>query len=470
MSLRAFNNPNKVYFCFSDNICKPCVGTMLDFLKLHADYAKNENLVVISPDVITGKYSNKQLFESTIFNIFAETFFRTDKEGVKMRFLGLVCFLVVSVSIQSQQVITGRITAASDGQPVVGAHIYIANTTVGTVSDISGDYRLTVPGTGSIEIIVSCVGYGSFSHKIDTPNPFHQLDVSLEIIELPEVSVTSQKTYRQSDVDLFWNTILGVKPTRRGLQVLNPEKVYFHLSSDKVLKAFCSEPVEIVNHEMGYHIRYVLQFFEHDYKTGESLYYGMPVFEELTPLNNSQKRRWDRRRQEVYAVSITRFMRALYRQNIHEAGFLLVKLDMVTTTTKTHENRYGHLVPVEIDSTKQVAVPVPLTDILQKDQVLIDSPLYLGCFSKPVTEEMIENSYSTMFERLERIIVGQHVKFQPRDPFPIALLPPQQFTIYPDGTYSGILRLGMIENQILGLSATTPLEYGLDIAEMTVDE
>jgi len=369
----------------------------------------------------------------------------------------LLCFLFFSSSIECQQVIVGRIIDSSDGQPVVGANIYIANTTIGTSSDASGDYKLTVPGFGSIEIIVSSIGFDPFLYKIDSPKPLHQLNVSLKIFELPEVVVTPRKTYRSRDVDLFWRTILGVRPTRKGLQVLNPEKVYLHLNNENVLKVFCNEPIEVVNHELGYHIRYVLKNFEHDYKTGESKIAGMPFFEELNPKNSSMQRRWEKKRQEVYSVSITRFIRALYHQNIHEEGFLLVKLDTLTKSTTKTELKSGMISTISIDSTKQTTYIIPLTDILQKDQMLIDSlTLYLACFSKPVTEEMIENSYFSMFESDES--------------FPVAMLPPQQFTVYPDGTYSGTLRLNMFRNQIIGLSATTPLEYGLNRQETNTEK
>ena len=371
----------------------------------------------------------------------------------KLFFIQFFIYSCLSIPVlTAQQVVAGRITDASDGQPLAGAHIFIANTNIGTASNASGDYKLTVSGSGSIEISVSYIGYESFFYKIDTPKPFHTLDVALKIYELPEIVVKANKTYSQSDVNLFWEALLGVRPARRGLEVLNPGKVYFYKNESKVLKAYCNEPVEVVNHEMGYHIRYMLASFSHDYKTGESLLFGMPFFEELAPSNDSQKRQWEKKRQEVYSVSLTRFIRALYHQNLHDEGFMLSILGELRDSVTISEIRGSSVLEKVTVTTEPAYLSVSLSDILQQgDQeqfhVTIDSLANLFCFSKPVPD-MTTFKYSAglLYEGRE---------------FPVVMLPPQQFTIYSDGTYSGVMRVEQFRGRIWGLSATTPLEYGL---------
>jgi hypothetical protein len=333
--------------------------------------------------------------------------------------------------ILSQQVVSGRITSAADGTPLSYASIAVANTTIGAYSDESGYYNLTIQGDGSYEIIVHYLGYQPVFHKIDTPAPFHQINLALKAneIKIPEVTILSAPSkHTQKDIDLFWRIILGVKPSKNGLEALNPQIVYFYLSSDRVLTASCKEPIEIINHEMGYRISYVLQDFRLDYQENVVVFYGSPYFEELTPKNVNQQKNWAKKRQNVYAVSITHFIRALYRTQIYEEGFLLVKRDSLLNSNTIF----------------------PLNDILQTDQnqalLTIESPLYLACFSKPVTNKMFEDSYRTMF------VSTSHG-------FPIVLLHPQQITIYSDGTFSGIMDVSEIRNRIMGLSARLPIEY-----------
>ena len=217
------------------------------------------------------------------------------------------------------------------------------------------------------------------------------------------------------------------------MEVLNPEKLYFYRNPENILKVSCREPVEIVNHRTGYFLRYVLENFQYDYNSNETVLSGKCHFEELTPRNSRQKTIWEKNRREVYAISITHFFRALYRRKIHEDGFLLVERD-------------------SIQSRKSL---FPLKDILQtnREQVLvnIETPLYLACLSRPVTDNMIKNTYNTLF--------GVGVSS------PVTLLMPQQFSIYSDGTYTGMLQLQEYRNSITGLSSMLPFEYLPDSTE-----
>ena len=298
-------------------------------------------------------------------------------------FCFVVNFFLFTSLLKAQQVVTGRITDAIDGTPIQYAYIVIANTSSLTTSDESGNYSITVPGNGSFEIVVSHVGYQSAFHKIDTPQSFHQYDVALEANELQEIIVSASANYRRRDVDLFWNRILGERPSRNGMEVLNPEKVYYYLNSDNVLKVSCKEPIEIINHHTGYHIWYILESFQHDYRSNETTFYGAPYFEEIIPQNSRQRNNWEKKRQEAYAVSITHFIQALYREQILEDGFLLVNKDSLLL--------------------KEKPSPIFLKDILQttyQDMILVNikEPLFLVCFSKPVTDEMIQSRYSVLWK------------------------------------------------------------------------
>jgi len=357
----------------------------------------------------------------------------------------LVIFSIffISTSLTAQQVVAGRITDAEDGTPVQGAAIFIANTTIGTTSSESGNYSLTYQGAGSFEIVVSHVGYQPVFHKIETPKSFHQYDVALEIYELQEVAITVRSNYSRRDVDFFWERILGEKPSRRRMEVLNSEKVYFFRNSANVLRASCEVPIEIINHDMGYLIRYTLAAFQHDYQMNQTSFYGTPYFEELVPQNSRQKERWEIKRQEAYAVSLTHFMRSLYRKQIHEEGFLLLKKESVNSKTPP--------------------TPVLLKDILQDDQeevlVNIDEPLLLVCYSKPVTDQMIQNSYADIFVSSGTSPIGVNIIMGASETFPVFELKPQQFMIYSDGTFKGSFRASERRGNLFGLSSMVPTEY-----------
>ena len=353
-----------------------------------------------------------------------------------MSFMSMIKYLTISFyylisilfwipTLVAQQVVTGRITDATDGKPLLYASIFIANTTVGTYSDESGNYKITIQGEGVYEIVVTYLGYEPFLHKIETPKALHQIDIAMKRIDvkMKELIVTPSKNYLKFEKDFFWFKLLGVKPSKSGLEVLNPEKVNFYMySEEKVFIAECDEPIEIINHEMGYHVRYVLQSFKFDFKTYSTFIQGQPFFKELISKNIRQRNNWEKKRQEVYAVSIVHFMRALYLDQLHEEGFLLKRLNNFSFPTSS--------------------------DILQKNQdmvqVNIDSKMYLACCSKPVTIKMKNSEY----------ILNNN------NSFPLLLLSPQQFSIFPDGTYTGTLIIQEYSKKtISGVSAMLPLEF-----------
>ena len=372
---------------------------------------------------------------------------------MKRKKIFICLYLIVFHTLIAQQVVSGRITDVSDGSPVADASVFIANTTVGTATDESGSYSLTVPGRGSFEIVVSHIGYQSLSHIIDAPQSSHQYNASLTINTLEEITIQSVKTYKKKDVDLFWREILGEKPSKNGMEVLNPEKVYYYLNSYNVLKAICREPVEIINHHTGYRILYVLQRFEHDYRTDETNFQGMPSYEELVPANSRQQARWIKKRQEVFKVSLIRFIRSLYHGKIQEDGFQLINQNSLLKGEKT---------------------PVHLADLLQYSQdstlVTIREPLLLICYAKPVTEEMIQNSFAqsnannVRFDPYAKRFVTTVEKRQESNMVyvgadPMVELPPQQITIYADGSYRGLLKIQENQRSLSGLSSKLPVEY-----------
>jgi len=329
-------------------------------------------------------------------------------------------YVFFCLNLHGQQSVTGRITDKSDGTSIPNVSVFIANTTIGTTSDNAGKYSINVPIKGSFEIVISHVGYKSVFYKIDIPSPTHIIDIEMETYELQEVTVTASGNYTKKDVDFFWRILLGEKPSKRSLEILNPEKIYLFKSSYNILKVWGKEPIEIINHKMGYRIKYVLESFEHDYNNNITLFTGNTLFEELIPENSNRNSLWEKKRKEVYSVSMLRFFRALYKEQINEEGFVLTSMS-------------GQIVNLE--------------NILQREEdkiiVNIKNPLYLMCYSKPVTARMLEKIY--YFNS------GTNAK-------KIAVLFPQQLTIYSDGTYSGILDIQEQVGSIFGLAAMVPVE------------
>jgi hypothetical protein len=57
----------------------------------------------------------------------------------------LLVFLADAVSAQDQ-VVTGKITDAVDGQPLPGVNVAVKGTSKGTITDVAGNYTISLSG------------------------------------------------------------------------------------------------------------------------------------------------------------------------------------------------------------------------------------------------------------------------------------------------------------------------------------
>ena len=96
-------------------------------------------------------------------------------------------FLAVLVMGQ-EKTVSGTITSAEDGLPVIGATILIKGTSSGTATDIDGNYSLQVPGDDAILVI----SYTGLKTQEVTVGDRTEINVELEssVSILDEVVVT----------------------------------------------------------------------------------------------------------------------------------------------------------------------------------------------------------------------------------------------------------------------------------------
>ena len=97
-----------------------------------------------------------------------------------------------------QQRVTGTITDASTGDPLVGVNIVVEGTTTGTMTDFNGKYTIEVPGRNAV-LSISYIGYIALKVNVEGRTV---IDVSMEsdLRALEEVVVTGYGTVRKSDL------------------------------------------------------------------------------------------------------------------------------------------------------------------------------------------------------------------------------------------------------------------------------
>lgn len=103
-----------------------------------------------------------------------------------------------SVSVFAQHAVKGRITDAKTGEPLIGVNVVLRGSSEsGTISDLNGNYSLSVPESSSL--IFSYIGYVTQEVSVEGKSV---LDVSLseDMEALEEVVVIGYGTMKKSDL------------------------------------------------------------------------------------------------------------------------------------------------------------------------------------------------------------------------------------------------------------------------------
>jgi len=123
--------------------------------------------------------------------------------------LTLLCFIlgVFHIAFGQDRQITGRITSAEDGSTYPGVTIMVPGTTIGSISDLDGNYLISVPEDAT-ELQYKYVGMKSVTVSIDNRS---SIDVELEedILGLEEVVVVGYGRQLKTDIT---GSIAKVKP------------------------------------------------------------------------------------------------------------------------------------------------------------------------------------------------------------------------------------------------------------------
>ncbi|MCG8371953.1 MAG: carboxypeptidase-like regulatory domain-containing protein, partial [Balneolales bacterium] len=182
-----------------------------------------------------------------------------------MRFHSYIVSLLILVSFPGTGFVTaqtfelkGHLVDSGSGKPLVGAHVFLNKTTIGTVTDEHGAYTLEGIPEGLQLIVFSRVGYKDRAIRIEFP--LYQEDYSnLGLEAEPEgfQPVSGSRKWKRN-LRAFKKHLLGTTPNSNEVEILNPEVLNFE-SYNRSLVATANAPLEIVNNALGYKITYFLK-------------------------------------------------------------------------------------------------------------------------------------------------------------------------------------------------------------------
>ncbi|MEM8485916.1 MAG: carboxypeptidase-like regulatory domain-containing protein [Bacteroidota bacterium] len=240
-------------------------------------------------------------------------------------FAGLF-FAFSGTAVQAQQVpaavITGTVVDAETGTPLAGAHVFIAESMIGTTTDGDGRYRLERVPLGAHRLYASIIGFEPAFRDImlrESRSFTFDFQMNESVAELDGITVEAQGDKRwKRRLQRFTKIFVGETPNSRDTKILNPEVLDF---ADKggTLLAFANDIIQIENKALGYRIQYFLKDFKAE--PSRIQYDGEPLYEEMTPESPEQAAMWEENRRKAFYGSFRHFMLAAISGKAKEHGF-----------------------------------------------------------------------------------------------------------------------------------------------------
>ncbi len=185
-----------------------------------------------------------------------------------MKYIFHILLLLAISSIHAQNNLSGSVIEKNSKEPLIFANIYLPQLEKGTTTDLKGNYTISNIPNGTYSIVVSIIGYETFSQNINFPYASN-LDIALipSAIEMEEIIISTPFHKLQSENVMMverktianlkakgavtladgLTTIAGVESITTGVSIGKP--VIRGLSSNRVL--VYTQGVRLENQQFG---------------------------------------------------------------------------------------------------------------------------------------------------------------------------------------------------------------------------
>jgi hypothetical protein len=225
-------------------------------------------------------------------------------------------------------VLEGVVREADTGDPLPGAHVFVAQSLTGTTTDADGRYRLTGISPGAALLYVSMMGYENQRRALrlragTTRSVSFRLPK--EVLQAEEVVVEAERDEEWYDrLGKFRRLFVGESAFAEHCRIVNPTVLRFDSKWWGKFTADAVRPLVVENRALGYRVTYHLEEFEAS--GGVIRWDGEPFFEALEPADSSEAARWAANRARAYRGSLRHFLRALRHDRVREAGFRMYRI------------------------------------------------------------------------------------------------------------------------------------------------
>jgi hypothetical protein len=238
--------------------------------------------------------------------------------AIATSFIYCVSFIFITTLTTEAQKITGRVLDSKTTEALPFANVFLNNTTIGTVTDINGEFALsTIKEPGS---------YESYKMKVNLTQELRNIGVIKLIpleLQLDNVEVSSNRDKEwEKQLKKFRKIFLGEDKEASACTIVNPWVIDFpsHNSSG-AFTAKASAPIEIDNRALGYKIVFYLSNFWSN--KGGYIIAGNARFSEMKSNDPKEIAKWQVNRKNSYAHSPHHLFKSIIQSRIKAEGFNL---------------------------------------------------------------------------------------------------------------------------------------------------
>ena len=233
-----------------------------------------------------------------------------------------LCILFILLSFQTgfSQVIPlqFKLIDKESQEPISSAHIFISDSSIGSISDEQGNCVINVSPHEHQTIIISHLAYDTY---IIEPSKYLKSKESSIIklnsngVDLNQIQITSQRSKKwKQNLKKFKEALLGAGKPASKCKIVNPEVLRFN-NDDGKFTVTAVDALEIDNDYLGYNIKFWLENLTIE-SNGSKFYKGNGQFIDS---ESSKDKKRQKRRAKHYKNSLAHFLHSLLVSESTEA-------------------------------------------------------------------------------------------------------------------------------------------------------
>ncbi|MFH0841584.1 MAG: carboxypeptidase-like regulatory domain-containing protein [Bacteroidota bacterium] len=242
----------------------------------------------------------------------------------------IIIIILIAASLQTHsQELKGIVLDNNTKQPLSNVSVFFNGTTIGTITDRQGNFKLDAPADQKFPVAISAIGYNSVLLTDYTSDRNLIVFLIPKIYELDEVVVTSKRSFferttRNYNLNTFKRQFLGETVNAYNCRILNESEIIFQYDNEKLmLTAYAPRSLIISNKSLGYNITFYLDFFRFTQTPYSLTYAGYYIFSEDSTLGIKEVERAHKRRRLAYMGSRMHLMRSLWENTLDSSGFII---------------------------------------------------------------------------------------------------------------------------------------------------